>query len=371
MRNVKALLVDDTEENLVALEALLRPLEIEYLRARSGAEALELLLHHEVALALVDVQMPGMDGFELAEYMRSTERTRSVPIVFLTAGRDPARVFEGYEAGAVDFLHKPLDATILVSKVKVFVELFEQRKQLAQRLAQLEGSLRMNELFMAVLGHDLRSPLSVISMGAAALQRLPDTPPQVHTLGQRMHNSARRMERLVADLTDVARVRSGQPLLVRPVPCELGEIVAKVVQELEAQGARFVVEARGDVRGRWDPERLAQVVTNLLSNAFEHGHDNGPVRVHVDGSAEGVSLEVHNGGFIPQEQQATIFEPFRTTRRPGDGRRGLGLGLYIVHQIVLAHGGTVRLQSDPLRGTRFRVDLRRAVELEVDREATG
>ncbi len=364
MRNVKALLVDDTEENLVALEALLQPLGIEYLRARSGAEALELLLQHEVALALVDVHMPGMDGFELAEYMRSTERTRSIPIVFLTAGRDPARVFEGYEAGAVDFLQKPLDGTVLVSKVKVFVELFEQRKQLAERLAQLESSLRMNELFMAVLGHDLRSPLSVVSMGAAALQRLPEAGPAVCALARRMNNSARRMERLVTDLTDVARARSGQPLLVRPVRCELNEVVTRVVQELEAQGGQFVVEAAGDVSGQWDPERLAQAVTNLLANAVEHGDGDAPVRVRVEARGAGVRLTVHNRGCIPQEQQAALFEPFRTTRHPGDRRRGLGLGLYIVHQIVRAHGGTVEVDSDPRGGTTFRIDLPRACSVD-------
>lgn len=371
MRNVKALLVDDTEENLVALEALLQPLEIQYLKARSGPEALELLLRHEVALALVDVHMPGMDGFELAEYMRSTERTRSVPIVFLTAGRDPARVFEGYEAGAVDFLHKPLDGTVLVSKVKAFVELFEQRKQLAERLAQLEGSLRMNELFMAVLGHDLRSPLSVVTMGAAALQQLPDASPAVCALARRMNNSARRMERLVTDLTDVARVRSGQPLLVRPVPCELDEVVMKVVQELEAQGGRFVVEVTGDLRGQWDPERLAQAVTNLLSNAVEHGDGDAPVRVYVEGRATGVRLSVHNRGSIPQDLQAALFEPFRTTRHPGDRRRGLGLGLYIVHQIVRAHAGTVTVDSDPARGTTFRIDLQRVCHAESGIEGVG
>ena len=117
--DVKCLLVDDVEENLLVLSALLRRDDVEILQARSGAEALELLLVHEVALALLDVQMPEMDGFELAELMRGSDRTRHVPIIFVTAGvRDYYRVFKGYETGAVDFLHKPIDPHIIKSKAE-------------------------------------------------------------------------------------------------------------------------------------------------------------------------------------------------------------------------------------------------------------
>src|ERR1700684_3405343 len=129
---VKCLLVDDLEENLLALSALLRRDDVEVLTARSGSEALELLLVHEVALALLDVQMPGMDGFELAEFMRGNERARDVPIIFLTAGSaDKKRRFRGYEAGAVDFIQKPIEADILRSKANVFLDLYRQRQQIA------------------------------------------------------------------------------------------------------------------------------------------------------------------------------------------------------------------------------------------------
>jgi CheY-like chemotaxis protein len=139
---VKFLLVDDIAENLVVLEALLRREGLELLKASSGAQALELLLVHDVALAILDVQMPEMNGFELAELMRGMERTRHVPIIFLTAGaRDPQRVFKGYEAGAVDFLFKPIDPHMLKSKTDVFFELHRQKIELASHL-------RMNEMFV-------------------------------------------------------------------------------------------------------------------------------------------------------------------------------------------------------------------------------
>src|SRR3984885_10668027 len=140
MNPVYFLLVDDRDENLLSLEALLRRDGLVLLRARSGDEALELLLQNDVALALVDVQMPGLDGFELAELMRGNERTRRVPIIFVTAGNaDSHRRFRGYEAGAVDFIHKPIETDILRSKAEVFFELYRQRQQIAEQRDELKA----------------------------------------------------------------------------------------------------------------------------------------------------------------------------------------------------------------------------------------
>ncbi len=140
MHPVRFLLVDDLEENLLSLEALLRRENLVLLKARSGDEALELLLQHDVALALVDVQMPGLNGFELAELMRGNERTRHIPIIFVTAGTaDGQRRFRGYEAGAVDFIQKPIEPDILRSKADVFFQLYRQRQQIAAQRDELEA----------------------------------------------------------------------------------------------------------------------------------------------------------------------------------------------------------------------------------------
>jgi response regulator RpfG family c-di-GMP phosphodiesterase len=164
------LLVDDLEENLLSLEGLLRRGELVLLKAHSGTEALELLLQYDVALAILDVQMPEMDGYELAELMRGTERTRRVPIIFVTAGAaDRQRRFRGYETGAVDFLNKPIEPDILRSKASVFFELYQQRHQIAAQRDELkvyaealtEADRRKDE-FLATLAHELRNPLSPI-----------------------------------------------------------------------------------------------------------------------------------------------------------------------------------------------------------------
>jgi PAS domain S-box-containing protein len=157
----RILAVDDVEENLTALEALLKTEGVELIKARSGVQALELLLVHDVALALLDVQMPGMDGFELAELMRGTERTRRVPIVFLTAvGTDEQRRFRGYESGAIDYLFKPVDPHILRHKVDIFVELFRQRQELARERDQHAAALARLQ------AHGDNSPLAIAELDA-------------------------------------------------------------------------------------------------------------------------------------------------------------------------------------------------------------
>jgi two-component sensor histidine kinase len=163
MNPVTFLLVDDLDENLLSLEALLRRENLVLLKARSGDQALELLLQHDVALALIDVQMPGLNGFELAELMRGNERTRRIPIIFVTAGSaDNQRRFRGYEAGAVDFIQKPIEPDILRSKADVFFELYRQRQQISAQRDELEAQAealkeagRRKDEFLITLTHDI------------------------------------------------------------------------------------------------------------------------------------------------------------------------------------------------------------------------
>ncbi|MGI4812026.1 MAG: hybrid sensor histidine kinase/response regulator [Janthinobacterium lividum] len=370
---IKILLVDDVEQNLVALEALLTQPEVQPMRATSGAEALEILLKHDVALALVDVQMPEMDGFELAELMRGSARTRHVPIIFLTAtDRNAVRTFRGYEAGAVDFLYKPFDPHILRSKVEVFVQLQSQKLQLAEQLESLRQMIRMNEMFVAVLGHDLRNPLSSILSCAEILPRLSDDE-RVSTSAQRIRSSGTRMARMIDQLLDIARVRSGQ-LALAPENADLASICQNIIAEFEGGEATRKVQlsVQGDSAGRWDIDRLAQVMSNLIGNALQHGDAGAPVRVSIDGtSSEDLRASVWNAGEMPAELLDQIFKPFfPATLGSQTKRAGLGLGLYIAHELVRLHGGRLAAHSSAEGGTQFDILLPRHAPLAAVTNAT-
>jgi two-component system, sensor histidine kinase and response regulator len=358
---VKCLLVDDLEENLLALSALLRREDVEILEARSGAAALELLLAHDVALAFLDVQMPDMDGFELAELMRGSDRTRHVPIIFVTAGvRDQYRLFKGYDTGAVDFLYKPIDPHILKSKADVFFQLYRQKQQLARQLEELSETLRLNELFTAVLGHDLRNPLSAILNSANLLERV-SKEDVVKQSATRMVSSGRRMSRMIDDMLDLTRARLGGGIPLRRQETDLSQIVQRVIQEAQVsfpQG-RFEMRLEGELSGYWDADRLAQVTSNLVGNAIEHGDQKDPIEITLNGTrSERVILSVTNSGVVPAEILPNLFDPFRGGQRQLGRSEGLGLGLYIVQQIALAHRGQVEVKSEENRTT-FRVEVPR------------
>lgn len=359
---VKCLLVDDIEENLVALEALLQREDVQILKASSGPEALELLLQHtDVALALLDVQMPDMNGFELAELLRGSERTRHVPLIFITAGtRDGNWQFKGYENGAVDFLYKPVDAHALVSKANVFFDLHRQKRALAQELKERTEALRLNEMYMAVLSHDLRSPLTAILTAAMVIQRDPGSD-RTQALAAQVQSSGRRMGRMIEDLLDVARIRQAGGMPVQLGACLLSDVVQRAVLEVQenAPACPVQVVSRGNLQGQWDAERLLQVLSNLLGNAVQHGTPAQPIQVELDGTqAHAVTLQVVNDGAIAQTLQPQLFNPFRERSDKPGRNQGLGLGLYIVQQIVLAHGGSIEVQSQEDK-TRFRVRLPR------------
>jgi two-component system, sensor histidine kinase and response regulator len=352
---VKFLIVDDREENLIALEALLRRDDLEILKARTGDQALEILLAHDVALAILDVQMPDMDGFALAELMRGSERSRDVPIIFVTAAvQELHRVFQGYDAGAVDFLFKPIEPRILRHKAGVFFDLYKQRRELAE-------TLRVNETFMAAIGHDLKGPLSSMVMGTELILRRPQDE-ATRNYAERIRKSGRRMAAMIDDLFDLARIRLGGGVPIERSRVDLSATTRAVVAECLTASPACVIEGRyeGDAEGNWDRGRVEQIVSNLVSNAIRHGAPGAPIAVVVRGAEHEASLTVHNKGAIPPAIRQTLFEPFRGNHENRARKDGLGLGLFIVHQIVAAHRGKVEVESSEAEGTTFRVELPKA-----------
>jgi signal transduction histidine kinase len=372
-QDIHILVVDDVEQNLVAIEALLTRPGVTVLKADSGVAALEILLVQEVALILLDVQMPNMNGFELAELVRGNPHTRHIPLIFVTAAiNEPQRSFRGYQAGAVDFLHKPVEPDVLRSKVNVFVELFAQKKQLSAQLDELRQALHVNEMFTAVLGHDLRNPLAAVLNGAELLL-LMSADQKVGAVASRIRSSARRMEKMVSQLLDVARIRAGG------VALELGrgdyaQLCRRIVDELKQAGHAnpVQIDASGSTDGLFDPHRIGQVLSNLLGNALQHGDPVASVAVRIDGTdASQLTLSIHNRGAMPAAVMEQAFTPFRPGREART-QPGLGLGLYIAKYFVDAHGGSIALDSSEADGTTFTIRLpRETVKADVPGPVPG
>ena len=384
----KLLIVDDLPENLLALEALIKREDRTVYKALSADEALSLLLQHEFAMAILDVQMPGMNGFELAELMRGTAKTKNIPIVFVSAaGREMNYAFKGYESGAVDFLHKPLDIHAVKSKVNVFVELYRQSKAMKQQVealeqsrreqetllaqlqltqVELEHAVRMRDDFMSIVSHEVRTPLNGLiletqlrKMHLARDNAAAFTMDKMHAMVERDERQIQSLIRLIEDMLDVSRIRTGK-LSIRPAQFDLTQTVAQLLQSFAAQisAAQSAVNFNPGppVVGQWDEFRIEQVISNLLTNALRYGAKKPiDVSVYIDGDQAVIDVRDQGIG-ISEENQLRVFQQFERVSA-SHVTAGLGLGLFISEQIVAAHSGTITVQSALGEGALFRVCL--------------
>ncbi|MCU7646242.1 hybrid sensor histidine kinase/response regulator [Pseudomonas piscis] len=384
----KLLIVDDLPENLLALEALIKREDRQVYKALSADEALSLLLQHEFAMAILDVQMPGMNGFELAELMRGTEKTKNIPIIFVSAaGRELNYAFKGYESGAVDFLHKPLDIHAVKSKVNVFVDLYRQSKAMKQQVEALEQSrreqeallrqlqstqneleqaVRMRDDFMSIVAHEVRTPLNGLiletqlrKMHLARDNAAAFSLDKMHAMVDRDERQIKSLIRLIEDMLDISRIRTGK-LSIRPSRFDLAQLVRGLVEnfapQVEAAQSTLSLDAEEPVEGNWDEFRIEQVVSNLLTNALRYGAKS-PIQVRVYCHVGEARVEVRDHGIgISEDNQRRIFQQFERVSA-SHVAAGLGLGLFISEQIVTAHGGTISVESRIGEGALFRVAL--------------
>jgi two-component system, sensor histidine kinase len=407
----KILVVDDTPANLVAAESALAPLSRPVVTASSGEEALAHLMDQEFALALLDVNMPGMDGYELARLIRARERTQHLPIIFMTAyAQDETSVLHAYELGAVDFLFRPIIPEVLRAKASVFVTLQERNEQLARErlerdfenrrrdyetaalrrerdreqtakheLGHLNDVLaeydRRKDSFIAILGHELRNPLAALRTCLELIRAAPDRPP-TKKMVDALDRQTSVLVRLVDDLLDVSRIKADK-IELRPEAVALTKIVEAAVATcmplLKERRHTLVVNTPSDrVMVVADTIRAAQVISNLLNNASRYTKPGGRIEVTIAAADEfGVVRVRDNGIGIPLELQDSIFNMFVQERVRSDGSGGLGLGLALSRRLIEMHNGSIAVQSDgrdqgstfevriPLVGSPMAVEVRR------------
>ncbi len=408
---INILLVDDEPKNLAVLESVLTDPRYRLVCAASADEALLALVAEEFALLVLDIQMPGMNGFELAQMIKGRKKTAGVPIIFLTAYySEDQHVLEGYGTGAVDFLHKPISPAILQSKVAVFAELHrtsralrmanialvrevserqraeeelhrltsELEKRMADRTANLvkansdlksaemalREAARHKDEFLATLAHELRNPLAPIRNALHILHLKGLKTPELEWAKDVIDRQARQMTRLVDDLLDVSRITTGKLALQK------GRIELAAVAQGAIETSRPLIEQCGhELSVELTPEptmlcgdmtRLSQVLSNLLNNAAKYTERGGSIRLTATRQADEVLISVTDTGMgITPEMLPHIFEMFAQGDRNLDrSLGGLGVGLTLVRRLVELHGGSVEAHSEgPDRGSQFIVRL--------------
>jgi signal transduction histidine kinase len=393
---VNILLVDDQPARLLSYESILSSLDQNLVMAHSGAEALERLMAQEFAVVLLDVNMPGMDGFETAALIHEHPRYEKTPIIFITG----VHVSEldrllGYKVGAVDYVAIPVVPEILRSKVAVLVELYCQRRELRKlnrsleeanaRLAQAHSTLQVEKTreleelnstlreanrhkdeFLAMLAHELRNPLAPI-LNAVQLMRNPQLPaPQLTWAREVIERQLGHLTKLVDDLLDVSRITRGK-INVSRKPVELAAVLARAVETVEPMLSRQRHELIVSVEPEQlyidgDLTRLTQIVGNILSNAIKYTDAGGRIELSAGSIGEWIEIRVRDNGIgIDPAVLPEVFDLFtQSSQLNGRGQTGLGIGLALAKRLVQMHGGEVRAHSDgPGKGSEFTVLLPR------------
>jgi len=368
-KTLNILLVDDRPENLLVLEELLAGEHRRFVRAASGNEALRYVLKGSIGLILLDVQMPDMDGFEVASLIKSNPTTREIPIIFMTAiSKDEKYALKGFEGGGIDYLHKPLNPDITRAKILIFEELFHRQEdlkaantQLIRMNQQLEDLNMQKNYLLGMAAHDIRNPIWVITQlselllaGTAGTV----TEEQIKFISS-IRESSDYMLNIIEDLLDVSKIELGKMSLdVRAADFRALLNHNLSLNRLIAAKKDITLELKEDLHSLYlyiDPLKIEQVINNLVSNAIKYSPRGTRISIQAEEKNDSLTLSVTDEGLgIPKEEQFKLFNGFQTTSVQGTaGEKSTGLGLLICSKIIQAHGGTIQLVSEPGKGSTF------------------
>lgn len=382
MEKINILIVDDKPENLLALEVILDDPKLNLIRAHSGKEALSLILDYDFALVLLDVQMPGMDGFETAELMSGIEKSKHIPIIFVTAiNKEQKYVFKGYEAGAVDYLFKPLDPEILKSKVYIFLDLYQQKIIIKQQSLELEHKVtELNAAFLElqqkekllqrqseelqsinqdlkefayIVSHDLKAPLRAISslvdwVTSDYSDKFDDNGKELLGL---LLGRVHRMHALIEGILKYSRVGRSKE---QKVTVDIKSLITDVI-EMVAPPENIKINIEGEFPTIIaEKTRMEQVFQNLISNAIKYmDKPKGMIKIACLDNENHWTLSVaDNGPGIEEKHFKKVFKIFQTLA-PRDEIESTGIGLSLVKKIVEMYGGKVWVESDVGKGSSF------------------
>jgi two-component system sensor histidine kinase/response regulator len=353
----KCLVVDDLSANLYAMEAMLCEEDMDIHCANGASEALELMLKQEYALALIDVQMPDMDGFKLAELMRSSERTKNTPIIFVTAAcTDINKIFKAYEAGAVDFIQKPVYDRIVKGKVRIFLELYNQKKKLEENSRALKLANKELEAFSYSVSHDLRAPLrSIEGFSRLLMKKAGDKlNDEERDYLDRINQSSLKMDELITCI--ISHCKFGH-LEIKRSSVNLSRMCEEIVAERTngMSERKFEIIISPDLSAHADPILCATILGNLIGNALKYTSKNSVSRIelgYIPHKNTTAFFVRDNGTGFNKADYFKLFEPFKRLHSE-DEFKGSGIGLATVKRIVDRHRGEIWAETEIGGGSTF------------------
>jgi two-component system sensor histidine kinase/response regulator len=367
------LIVDDKPENIFSLKTILELHSFPTDTALSGEEALKKILRQSYALIILDVQMPGMDGFEVAEAIGGYSKARDIPIIFLSAANtDKKFITKGYTSGGSDYITKPIDPDILLLKVKTFYRLFEQNSELNRIQAslrseiefrkkvqdELQEAVKKRDEFISIASHELKTPLTTIKAYVQLLDRSIEGDDPTRHYVERTLIQIRKLDNLIVDLLDLSKIESGKLKFnkkIFPFEATLCNAVEMIRQTYPDYQIDILRKGKAEIQLYGDEMRIEQVITNFLTNAVKYSPEKKEIRIETDLRPDGQLLvRVRDFGIgIRKEDQSNIFTKFYRVEDAANRFQGLGIGLYICAEIIRRHEGEYGVESEPGQGSVF------------------